>query len=76
MRNWFFRNGEMTFRVCIPAGTLGYDESFLTQAKLTLHELDLKDLSNDDIFKSITKSEVSVMTQHILNAKIKFLTKF
>ena len=53
----------------VPSGTLGYDESFLKQAKMTLRELDLKDLSNDDSFKSITQSEILAMTQHIKNGK-------
>ena len=36
---------------------------------MTLRELDLKDLSNDDSFKSVTQSEVLAMTQHIKNGK-------
>ena len=47
---------------------------------MTLHDLDLKDLSNDDSFKSIAQSEVLAMTKHIKNGKAvsvdKFLTKF
>ena len=64
----------------IPAGTPGHDESFLKQAKMTLRELDLKDLNNDNSFKSITQSEVLAMTQHIKMVRqylwIRFLMKF
>ena len=55
------------------------DESFLKQAKMTLCELDLKDLCNDDSFKSITQSEVLAMTQHKMVRQylwIRFLMKF
>ena len=71
MRNLFSRNGEMTFVAGlykgIPAWTPGYDESFLKQAKMTLHKLDLKDLNDDDSFNIL-----KMVRQYLW---IKFMTR-